>query len=212
MILEQGQIYHLYNQGNNQERIFFQKSNYYYFLKKIEKHICPFANVLAWCLMPNHFHMIIAMRNLETNYRETKYNQLTTKEDVTANMYLKSLWQYQLNNSIAIMLRSYTRAINIQQQRTGSLFREKTKAIWLGSIEGEKIKYQNRSNDAEFDHNLEKTYLQTCFQYIHNNPVKAKLAEQIDDWEFSSALDISGIRKESIINKGLINELGLRLE
>jgi len=211
MVLEKGQIYHLYNQGNNQERIFFQKANFYYFLKKIENHVCPFADVLAWCLMPNHFHLIIALQNLETSHPEITYRQLTENEDISVIMNLKPPSQYQLNNSIATMLRSYTRAINIQQERTGSLFREDTKEIWLGSIDGEKLKYQNRTRVGEVDSNLDESYLQTCFQYIHNNPVKARLAEQITDWEFSSALDISGIRKESIINKRLIDELGLRL-
>jgi len=211
MVLEKGQIYHLYNQGNNQERIFFQKANFYYFLKRIENHICPFADVLAWCLMPNHFHLIIAVQNIETSYPEITYQKLTANEEVSSIRNLKPPSQYQLNNSIATMLRSYTRAINIQQERTGSLFREDTKAIWLGSIDGEKLKYQNRTKVGEVDSNLDESYLQTCFQYIHNNPVKARLAEQITDWEFSSALDISGIRKESFINKGLIDELGLRL-
>jgi len=211
MVLEKGHMYHLYNQGNNLERIFFQKANYYYFLKKIERHICPFADVLAWCLMPNHFHLIIAVRNLETSYREITCQQSAANEAFTAIGNLKSPSQYQLNNSIGTMLRSYTRAINIQQDRTGSLFREDTKAVWLGSIEGEKLKFQNRSKVGGVDLNLDESYLQTCFQYIHNNPVKARLAEQITDWEFSSALDISGIREESIVNKGLIDELGLRL-
>lgn len=211
MVLEKGQIYHLYNQGNNQERIFFQKGNFYYFLKKIENHICPFADVLAWCLMPNHFHLIIALQNLETSSSEITCQKLTANEEVSAISNLKPPSQYQLNNSIATMLRSYTRAINIQQERTGSLFRADTKAIWLGSIDGEKLKYQNRIKVGGVDLYLEDSYLQTCFQYIHNNPVKATLAKQITDWEFSSALDISGIRKESIINKRLIDELGLRL-
>ena len=211
MVLEKGQIYHLYNQGNNLEKIFFQKANYYYFLKKIKNHICPFADVLAWCLMPNHFHLIIAVQNLETSYPENTSQKITANEEVSAIRNLKTPNQHQLNNSIATMLRSYTRAINIQQERTGSLFREDTKAIWLGSIEGEKLKYQNRSKVGGGDLNLDESYLQTCFQYIHNNPVKARLAEQIIDWEFSSALDISGIRKESFINKGLIDELGLRM-
>ena len=211
MVLDKGQIYHLYNQGNNQERIFFQKANFYYFLKKIENHICPFADVLAWCLMPNHFHLIIAVQNSETSFPENTSQKITANEEVSAIRNLKPQSQYQLNNSMATMLRSYTRAINIQQERTGSLFREDTKAIWLGSIDGEKLKYQNRSKVGGVDLNLDESYLQTCFQYIHHNPVKARLAEKIIDWEFSSALDISGIRKESFINKGLIDELGLRM-
>lgn len=125
MDLGKGHIYHLYNQGNNHGKIFFRKENYHYFLKKIKQHICPFADLLAWCLMPNHFHLIIALP-AEKSERMTGSHQLT------------------LNNSIAVMLRSYTRAINIQEKRSGSLFRERTKAVWLGSIENEKWKYQNR--------------------------------------------------------------------
>ena len=59
MDLEQGHIYHLYNQGNNHEKIFFTSANYSYFLKKIEQHIAPLADILAWCLMPNHFHLLL---------------------------------------------------------------------------------------------------------------------------------------------------------
>ena len=106
MDLEQGHIYHLYNQGNNHEKIFFTKANYSYFLKKIEQHIFPMADILAWCLMPNHFHLIIAV--------PSESDRATSCHPVT------------LNSSIAIMLRSYTRAINIQEHRSGSLFRERT--------------------------------------------------------------------------------------
>jgi len=108
------------------------------------------------------------------------------------------------------MLRSYTRAINIQQRRSGSLFREGTKAVWLGSIASEKNKYQNRlAGRAEANQNLAEEQLQTCFRYIHNNPVKTMLVSQITDWEFSSASDIAGIRNGSLINRKLIEKLGL---
>ena len=118
----------------------------------------------------------------------------------------------KLNNSIATMLSSYTRAINLQQKRTGSLFREGTKAVELGNIESEKLKYQKRNvNATGIAQNLDEGQLQACFGYIHKNPVKAGLAKQITDWEFSSACDITGIRKGSLINKRLIEELGLRL-
>jgi putative transposase len=199
MNLEQGNIYHLYNQGNNRDMIFFQMANYLYFLKKTEQHICPFADVLAWCLMPNHFHLIIAVRAQEQSDWVTPGHPVTTSD------------QYQLNSSIATMLRSYTRAINIQQHRTGSLFREGTKAVWLGSIEGEKLKHRNHIGEVAV-HNSDEEYLQTCFKYIHNNPVNDGIANQVTDWEFSSARDIAGIRNETLINKKLIEELGLQLE
>jgi len=198
MNLEQGQIYHLYNQGNNRQEIFFNRGNYLFFLKKISEHILPFADILAWCLMPNHFHLMIAFSDRVSDF----------KDNLSPGHIQK-----KLNNSIATMLSSFTRAINIQQKRTGSLFREGTKAVWLGSIETEKIKYQNRIKAEEVNvFNPDEEYLQTCFKYIHANPVKAGLANQITDWEFSSARDIDGTRIESFINKKLINELGLCLE
>lgn len=189
MILEQGNIYHLYNQGNNRGLIFFRKENYHYFQQKLAKHILPFADLLAWCLMPNHFHLMIAIQ---------KKNE-----------------PYQLNNSIAVMLRSYTRAINFQEKRTGALFREGTKAEFLDSIESGKLKRENSSNRVTSSHPVtgylvnEEEYLHTCFNYILNNPVKAGLVRQISDWEFSSFQEINNPQDKLPINKELVGELGL---
>ena len=186
MDLEPGNIYHIYSQGNNKQIIFFRRENYFYFLKKIQKYICPLADMLAWCLMPNHFHLIIALKS----------DRVTGSQTVT------------LNGSIAIMLRSYTRAINIQENRSGSLFREKTKAIWLGSIESEKLKYQNKVGHEHIP-DADEEYLFTCFRYIHQNPVKAGLVQKDTDWEYSSARDFASLREENLINKKLSGQLGL---
>ena len=203
MFFEPNHIYHIYNQGNNRQKIFFTRENYLYFLKKIGEHILPFADVLAWCLMPNHFHLIIAVKLHNPGDRVSDFKD----NNSPGHYYLK------FNNSIATMLSSYTRAINIQQKRSGSLFREGTKAVELGNIEIERMKYQNHNTiGVGITKNLEEEQLQTCFRYIHRNPVEAGLAKQITDWEFSSAQDIVGIRKGSLINRILINELGLCLE
>ena len=37
----ENQLYHIYNRGNNKQRIFFSANNYFYFLRKIKKHIFP---------------------------------------------------------------------------------------------------------------------------------------------------------------------------
>jgi len=65
MIFEQGHLYHIYKQGNNRQHIFFSRENYLFFLAKIKKHILPYADILAWCLMPNHFHLMVHVNNLE---------------------------------------------------------------------------------------------------------------------------------------------------
>ncbi|HOV11622.1 MAG TPA: hypothetical protein PLT47_06660 [Bacteroidales bacterium] len=65
MIFEHGHIYHIYNQGNNRQQVFFIRENYLFFLKKIETFISPFTDILAWCLMPNHFHLMVYVKQVE---------------------------------------------------------------------------------------------------------------------------------------------------
>jgi putative transposase len=59
MYFEENNLYHIYNRGNNKQTIFFTRENYLYFLNKIKKYISPHCNIIAWCLMPNHFHFLI---------------------------------------------------------------------------------------------------------------------------------------------------------
>jgi putative transposase len=52
----------------------------------------------------------------------------------------------------------------------------------------------------------EKQYPQVCFDYIHQNPVKAGLVKRNIDWEFSSAVDYAGLSKGRLINKEVAKE------
>ncbi len=166
MQLEEGYIYHIYNQGNNKRTIFFTRSNYLFFIKKICTHILPHADIIAWCLMPNHFHLMVYIKNefIEINKGEK---------------------QRSINHSIGILLRSYTRAINKQEDTTGSLFRQDTKAKCVNCNEDyfRTIPYRPEIYLKE----SEQQYPQICFDYIHQNPVAAGLVTKANDWEFSSA-------------------------
>ncbi len=59
MHLFPNEFYHIYNRSNNRQKIFFTNENYLFFLQKIKKHIAPVSKVIAYCLMPDHFHMLI---------------------------------------------------------------------------------------------------------------------------------------------------------
>jgi putative transposase len=63
MNLEKGFVYHVFNRGNNGERIFYNSSNYRFFCDKINTYVIPYADVLAWCLMPNHYHLMILVND-----------------------------------------------------------------------------------------------------------------------------------------------------
>ena len=71
MIFETEHLYHIYNQGNNKQKIFFSRENYLYFLQKINKHIRPHVDVLAWCLMPNHFHLLVYVKDAPATHPMT---------------------------------------------------------------------------------------------------------------------------------------------
>ena len=112
MQFEKGYLYHIYNQGNNKQTVFFNRKNYIFFLQKVKTHILPYADILAWCLMPNHFHLMVLVNEVELV--DAKIGSATPSRTPNTN----------LNKSIGILLASYTRAINKEQNRSGSLLKQ----------------------------------------------------------------------------------------
>ena len=88
-----GHYYHLYNRGHNRASVFFESENYVFFLRRLRKYVVPeHACVVAYVLMPNHYHMLI---------------QACTDG---------------LSHAMQLFGISYTKAINKRFQRTGGLF------------------------------------------------------------------------------------------
>lgn len=116
MNFEKDSIYHVYNRGNNRERIFYSDKNYIFFLQKIRKHIYPLCEILAYCLMPNHFHFLIVANE--------KSIQKVIKASQERNI---------LSEGYRIVLSSYSQAINKQEGRVGSLFTQNTEAKQLNN-------------------------------------------------------------------------------
>ena len=61
---ETGYYYHIYNRGNNQENIFIEDINYEYFIILIKKYLIETCNIYAYCLLPNHFHILFQIKSL----------------------------------------------------------------------------------------------------------------------------------------------------
>ena len=117
MQFEEEYIYHVYNRGNNLERIFFQEENYYYFLSKIKNEIVPVCNILAYCLLPNHFHFLVQATDKSCELYKSKTE--------------KTLNEQNLSKRLGLVLSSYTQGINNRYNRVGILFQQKTKAKCL---------------------------------------------------------------------------------
>jgi putative transposase len=114
MNFQAGQLYHIYNRGNNKQRIFFSEANYAFFLKKVQNHLVPVCDILNYCLMPNHFHFMI----------HASEQTLATK---TIGRHNKN----SFSEGLRTLLSSYAQAINKQNSSTGSLFQQNTKARCL---------------------------------------------------------------------------------
>ena len=63
--LNPDQFYHIYNRGNGGQLIFYQEKNYYYFLEKIKKYMLEYWDTYSFCLIPNHFHLLVKIKSEE---------------------------------------------------------------------------------------------------------------------------------------------------
>jgi putative transposase len=141
-------IYHIYNRGVNKQTIFFTDSNYEYFIYKMANYFRDKAAIFAYCLMPNHFHLLIQI----------------SSEDF-------------IRKALQPFLITYTRSVNIDQERIGPLFQGRYQA--------------NLINDD--------AYLLDCLKYIHLNPVKAGLVTTLRDWKYSSYRDYLTLNNKSFV-------------
>jgi len=222
MHFQTDQLYHVFNQGNNKQNIFFNDENYLFFLNKLREYILPYCDVLAWCLMPNHFHIMIKVNCVEIFVTEPETHPMPRNNQNSIRINTHPMTPSHrmseklpgktrtLNDSIAIILRSYTRAINKKYGFSGSLFRAKSKAVCLTLVdEITQAWFQSDGITSMNIQNPEQQYPQVCYQYILQNPVRSGLVRNIEDWEYSSAKDALNLRNGTLINKEVIEEYGL---
>ena len=100
-------FYHIYNKGNNKEKIFFIDENYIFFLKKFEKYLFRFIDIYAFCLIPNHFHLLVKTKTELNSMQEMDISQSDSL----------------ITEQFRLLLMSYAKAINKQERREGSLFK-----------------------------------------------------------------------------------------
>ena len=164
-------IYHIYNHGNGDDLLFRDEENYRYFLQQYQKHIPPVADTLAWCLMPNHFHLLVKIKQLD---------ELNLPGSTSTNLPgFKNLEGLNKNTSkqFSNLFNGYTKAINKRYSRRGSLF----------------IKNFNRKEITS------EIYFQQVIAYIHLNPVKHGFVNKIKDWPWTSYQDYF-INKKTFIH------------
>lgn len=146
-----GKFYHVYNRGIDGCTLFHDKGNYRFFLSRYADYMPAVVDTYAWCLMPNHFHFLIGVKDV-SHLQNAKHLLQNAK---------------YLNDPSAAFQRlftSYSKALNKQQGRHGSLFEKPFRRIEVNS----------------------SLYQKQLVVYIHNNPIHHGFVISPEEWEFSS--------------------------
>jgi len=163
-----GHYYHIYNRGNNGENLFFEERNYDYFLKLYIHYIYPIADTYAYCLMKNHFHLLVRIN--------PKLNLLGFQnlEGLNYSQYFSNLFN------------AYTKSINKNYHRTGSLFEKNFKRILID----------------------DDSYFVQLVCYIHRNPQKHGFTKDFRTYAYSSYQTISQQKQSRIESQQVLEWFG----
>lgn len=171
-----GNIYHIFNKGNNNETLFRENSDYEHFLRLMDKYLTLVVEIYAWVLMNNHFHLLIKIREeskieylkpIKKSENGTDENKWKVIPDNQTNEYEKK----KLKKSVPLrqfshLFNAYTKYFNKKYQRTGSLFQKSFSRKIIFS----------------------KNYLKYMVYYIHHNPVHHGFVEKMIEYPWSSYL------------------------
>lgn len=170
-----GNYYHLFNRGINRQTVFFTEDNYLYFFSLMKRYLISHMHILAYCLLPNHFHLIVKIKD-ELRY-DTKSKQSIPPQTVNDTAEIGKLASKQL----ARLFASYAMAINKQENRVGNLFDPKFKRLEIT------------------DHK----HLEYGIFYTHYNPEKHGYVHNYRAYQFSSFRAITETRTTNL-NRELV--------
>jgi putative transposase len=167
--------YHIYNRGVNRENIFVEERNYHLFLKLVDRHLSPVADVLAYCLLRNHFHLSVRIKSeeelleiqktLKVSTLNTTHNVQGSFQDLGNSPQGKPLgFETYASRQFSNFFNAYAKTINKAYGRTGSLFQHPFGRVPI-------------TTDRQF---------WNVIAYIHQNPQKHGFVKDFRDWKYSS--------------------------
>jgi len=161
--LQPDTYYHIFNRGINGENIFREERNYKYFLDLYAKYIDPVAETYTYCLLKNHFHLLVKTRN--ENEILTDANSKILDENKTLRVFeTLRVSKPDPSSAFANFFNAYAKGFNKTYGRTGSLFEHPFRRILV-------------TDDAQFT---------AVVRYIHQNPQKHGFVDDFRDWPYSS--------------------------
>lgn len=163
--LEPGEMYHIWTHANGDENLFRTDENYRFFLKKYTFYIQTVAETFAYCLMPNHLHLMVRIKQEEELLKFLREKKPNTDSNSTLQGF-ETLGGFSnvISRQFSHLFNSYTQAYNKVYDRKGSLFIPNFKRKQIDS----------------------SSYFGTLMAYIHTNPVHHRFTAQPGEWPHSS--------------------------
>ena len=189
--------YHIFNHANGFENIFTVDDNYRFYLDKYQQYILPIAETYAYCLLPNHFHLVVRIRRKEVieevyrNFKSTNFSKVPNfgkvensgKVEITDNII-----EQFISKQFANLFSCYTQSFNKVNKRRGSLF--------LKNFRREPIE--------------NKAYFLNAVIYTHRNPVHHAFCDRYTDWSYTSFCEIKERNSQMIEVDKLLRMFGGR--
>ena len=181
--LEPKCVYHIYNRAIDGIDLYTDKKDYLFFLKNYKKYLAPYLDTYAYCLMPNHFHLLVKVKE------ENTINEYLLKEITNASKKLLdgefTIDQF-LSDQMRRMFSSYSLKTNRKYNRKGTLFSPKVKRVAI--------------------HEIDRVRYLTC--YIHHNPIHHGFRKNYSDWTFSSFNTFNSNSPTLLSRESVLNYMG----
>ncbi len=177
--LQEGMYYHIYNRGNDQSNIFFNESNYSHFLKKYDAYLSGHLETYAFSLLPNHFHLLVRVKSKNDILKDRSFPSFQNLESLTIGEIVSEFFRR--------FFMSYSKSINKQENRTGSLFQKN-------------FRRKHVDNDA---------YLTQVIYYIHNQLAHHGFNEKNDqNYKWNSYQRILNDRSSHLMKQEVLHWFG----
>jgi REP element-mobilizing transposase RayT len=127
-------FYHLFNHAVGNENLFREEKNYLYFLKKMAFYLPPVCHTYAYCLLPNHFHILVKFHNEKIILNAHQQNGKNQSDADFHKIVMKPFKN---------LCSTYAQAYNKMYGRKGALFLDyiKRKKVNKDTYFGELIRY-----------------------------------------------------------------------
>lgn len=118
-----GEKYHIFSRAVGNESLFLTEKNYRFFLARFDRYISPVADTYCYCLLSNHFHFLIKIREASS--------LIGCLQKRVAGEELPALVMRQFSK----LLNSYAKAFNKAQSRKGALFMDYLRRVEIKTDE-----------------------------------------------------------------------------